>query len=97
MPSSSLPLSLGLSHYNQVGHTIIRLVVLLSGQSHYYQVSCTIVGSVVLLSGLAGALSLPAIVLLLCTLFPTTPCEGLAFTYTLPYLASVVATLGTCP
>ena len=62
-----------------------------------FTVPNVLVGSVVLLSGLAGALSLPAIVLLLCTLFPTTPCEGLAFTYTLPYLASVVATLGTCP
>ena len=57
-------LQLGQSHYNWVGHAIIRLVTLLSG--------------------LSGALSLPAFVPLLCTLFPTTPCEGLAFTYMLP-------------
>ena len=67
------------------------------GQLHYNQVGCATVGSVVLLSGLLGALSLPAFVPLLCMLFPTTPCEGLTFTYMLPYLAPVIATLGACP
>ena len=60
-------------------------------------VGCADIRLVALLSGLSGVLSLPAFVLLLCTLFPTTPCEGLAFTYMLPYLASVIATLGACP
>ena len=60
-------------------------------------VSHAIIRLVALLSGLSGALSLPAFVPLLCTLFPTTPCKGLTFTYTPPYLASVTVTLGTCP
>ena len=102
MPSGSLPLPLGLSHYNRVTlHRValhqVGLVVLQPGQSHYNWVGHTVIGSVALLLGLAGALSLPAFVPLLCTLFPPTPCEGLAFTYTLPYLASVTVTLGTCP
>ena len=32
-----------------------------------------------------------------CTLSSCSFCEGLAFTYMLPYLASVIAALGTCP
>ena len=75
----------------------VRSVALQSGWSRYNRVGHTVIGLVALLSGLAGVLSLPAFVLLLCTLFPPTPCKGLAFTYTLPYLASVIATLGTCP
>ena len=75
----------------------IGSVVLQSGRSRYNRVGHTVIGSVALLLGLAGVLSLPAFVPLLCTLFPPTPCEGLAFTYTLPYLASVIVTLGTCP
>ena len=71
--------------------------MLQSGWLRYNQVGHAVIGLVVLLSGLAGALSLPAFVPLLCTLFPPTPCEGLAFTYILPYLASVTVTLGACP
>ena len=55
------------------------------------------VGSVALLSTLIGALSLPAVIPLLCTLFPTAPCKGLTFTYMFPYLAPVIAALGACP
>ena len=97
MPSGSLLLPLGLLCYNQVGHTTIRSVVLLLGWSHYYWVGHAIVGLVALLLGLSGVLSLPAFVPLLCTLFPTTPCKGITFTYMLPYLAPVVAALGTHP
>ena len=64
---------------------------LFAGQSCYYQVSCAIIRLFVLLLGLSGALSLPSIILLLCTLFPT-----LAFAYTIPYLASVI-TLSLSP
>ena len=87
----------GRSHYNQVGRTTIRSVTLQLGRSHYNRVSHATIGSVVLLSGLSGVLSLPAFVPLLCMLFPTTPCKGLTFTYMLPYLAPVVAALGTHP
>ena len=87
----------GRSHYNQVSRAIIGLVTLLLGWSHYCRVGRAIIGLVALLLGLSGVLSLPAFVLLLCTLFPTTPCKGLTFTYMLPYLAPVVAALGTHP
>ena len=53
-----------------------------------------LLGCVTLLSTLFDALSLPAVIPLLCMLFPTTPCKGLTFTYMFPYLAPVIATLG---
>ena len=98
----------GRSQYYQVSCAIIRSVALLLGQLHYYWVSCTIIGSVALLLGqlhyswvgrtiIGPSWCAFAFVPLLCTLFPTTPCKGLAFTYMLPYLASVIATLGACP
>ena len=109
IPFHPLSLSLDLLHYLQVGHAIIRSVTLQSGQSHCNQVGHAVIRLVMLqsgwsrlvrlvtlLSGLAGVLSLPAFVPLLCTLFPTTHCEGLTFTYMLPYLASVIVALGAC-
>ena len=83
-------LLLGWLCYYWVGCAIIRLVVLLSGWSHYYQVGHTIIGS-------SWCAFPPCFIPLLCMLFPTTPCKGLAFTYMLPYLTSVIATLGACP
>ncbi|KIM51079.1 hypothetical protein SCLCIDRAFT_33751 [Scleroderma citrinum Foug A] len=93
------------SRHSMSGHVAARRVASQRIASHHSASGCITshrvtlhrVGSVALLSGLSGALSLPAFVPLLCTLFPTTPCEGLTFTYTPPYLASVTVTLGACP
>ena len=65
--------------------------------SHWVRSVTLLSGCVALLSTLFGALSLPAVIPLLCTLFPTAPCEGLTFTYMFPYLAPVIAALGARP
>ena len=94
----------GLLCYHWVQHTVIGPGALLSGWSHYYWVRHAIIGLGALLSGQLHYYQaylvhfpFPAFILLLCTLFPTTPCGDLAFTYMLPYLSSVIVTLGACP
>ena len=91
MPSSYLPLPLGLLCYNWVGHTTIGSVTLQSGRSHYYWVGRAIIGP--------SWCAFPPchFIPLLCTLFPTAPCEGLTFTYMFPYLAPVIAALDARP
>ena len=145
MPSGSLPLSLGLSHYNRVTSHRVGSHHIVSGQVTSRRVRSHRVGSGHIASGRvtsrrvgshrvgsghiasgrvtscwvtshrigSGHIALgrvghaiigsswcafpPCFIPLLCMLFPTTPCEGLAFTYMLSYLASVIATLGACP
>ena len=85
---SSDPLQVRVRHGSAMGqqiqtHTCTPVAPVPTTRAGYPVLCPCLVGLVALLSGVAGALSLPAFVPLLCTLFPTTPCEGLAFTYTL--------------
>ena len=80
----------GQLRYYRVGCTIIGLIALLLGQLRYYRVSCAVIGPV-------WCAFPPCYCSSSCTLSSCSFCEGLAFTYTSPYLASVTVTLGACP